>query len=123
MLWRRQHPAPGSYEEFLQSRKVGPRSTYEDGYDYISHHPEDTGDNGSLYRMHMIRQRAAIDLQHSAVDGAYFTEQQIDAYLIANHGEEGGEEECTLAKQQKYEAGPRIKREGWDIPRRIPYLT
>ncbi len=73
--------------------------------------------------MHMIRQRAAIDLQHSAVDGAYFTEQQIDAYLIANHGEEGGEEECTLAKQQKYEAGPRIKREGWDIPRRIPYLT
>ena len=45
MLWRKQHPAPGSYEEFLQRNLVGPGKNYadEDGYDYISH-PEDTWD-------------------------------------------------------------------------------
>jgi hypothetical protein len=67
MLWRKQHPAPGSYKEFLQRNLVGPRKNYEDedGYDYISH-TEDTWDKRSLYRMHTIRQQAAIDLQHSA---------------------------------------------------------
>ena len=47
MLWRKQHPAPGSYEEFLQRNLVGPEKNYEDedGYDYISH-PEDTWDKG-----------------------------------------------------------------------------
>ena len=81
-LWRRQHPAPGSYEELLQRNLVGPGKNYEDedGYDYISH-PEDTKDNGSLYRMHMLRQQAAIELQHSTEDGAYITEEQIDKYL------------------------------------------
>ena len=60
MLWRRQHPTPESYEEFLQTKRwIGPGTKYEDGYDYIAHQ-EDTEDNGSLYRMHMIRQRAAI---------------------------------------------------------------
>jgi hypothetical protein len=53
--------------------------------------------------MHMIRQRAAIDLQHSAEDDAYITEQ-IDKYLIANHEPEEGEEERTLAIRQKMEA-------------------
>jgi hypothetical protein len=48
--------------------------------------------------MHMIRQQTAIDLQHSAEDGAYITEQQIDAYLIANREEEG-KKERTLAAQ------------------------
>ena len=103
MLWQRQHPAPGFYEEFLQKNWVGPGSTYEDGYDYISH-PEDTQDNGSLYRMHMTRQQAAIDLQHSTEDGAYITKEQIDKYLIANHEDKEGEMERTLAAQQKYEA-------------------
>ena len=68
MLWRKQHPALGSYEEFLQSNLVGPRKNYEDedGYDYISH-SEDTWDKGSLYRMHTIRQQAAIDLSAGIV--------------------------------------------------------
>ena len=56
-------------------RYVGPGHKYEDGYDYILH-PEDTDDKGKLYRMmHIIRPQAAIDLQHSAEDGAYITEQ------------------------------------------------
>ena len=33
MLWRRQHPAPGSYEKFLASSRVGPGDKYENGYD------------------------------------------------------------------------------------------
>jgi hypothetical protein len=105
MLWRKQHPAPGSYEEFLQRNFVGPGKKYEDqdGYDYISH-PEDTRDKGSLYRMHMIRIQAAIDLRQSAGEGEYITEQQIDNYLIANHEPEEGEEERVLAAQQKYDA-------------------
>jgi hypothetical protein len=75
MLWRRQHPAPGSYEEFLQRNLVGPGKNYEDegGYDYISH-PEDTWNKGSLYRMHMLRLQAALDLTHGAEDGAYTME-------------------------------------------------
>ena len=59
MLWRRQHPTPGSYEEFLQAKRwtgIGPK--YEDGYDYIAHQ-EDTEDRGSLYRMHILRFRLA----------------------------------------------------------------
>ena len=33
MLWQRQHPTAGSYEEFLQiCRYVGPGLKYEDGY-------------------------------------------------------------------------------------------
>ena len=48
MLWRRQHPTPGSYEEILEIRcYVGPGPKYEDGYDYISH-PEDTNDKGKI---------------------------------------------------------------------------
>jgi hypothetical protein len=55
MLWRRQHPTPGSYEEFLQAKRwIGTGLKYEDGCDYIAHQ-EDTEDGGSLYRMHMIR--------------------------------------------------------------------
>jgi hypothetical protein len=41
--------------------------------------------------MHIIRRQATIDLQHSAEDGAYITEQQIDNFLIANHEDEEGE--------------------------------
>ena len=105
MLWRKQHPAPGSYEEFLQRKLVGPGKNYEDenGYDYISH-PEDTWDKLSLYRMHMTRTQAAIDLRRRAGEGAYITEQQIDNYLIANHEPEEGEDERILAAQQKYDA-------------------
>ena len=100
MLWRRRNPTAGSCEEFLQiCRYVGPGLKYEDGYDYISH-LEDTWDKGSLYRMHTIRQQAAIELQHSAEDDAYITEQQIDKYLIANHEPEEGEEERVLAARQ-----------------------
>jgi hypothetical protein len=46
MLWRRQHPTPGSYEEFLQAKRwIGTGPKYEDGYDYIAHQ-EDTEDGG-----------------------------------------------------------------------------
>ena len=39
-LHRRQHPAPGSCEEFLQN-KAGNGKNYEDGcYDYISASPD-----------------------------------------------------------------------------------
>jgi hypothetical protein len=98
MLWRKQYPAPGSYEEFLQRNLVGTGKNYEDqdGYDYISH-PEDTRDKGSLYRMHINRIQAAIDLRQSAGGGEYITEQQIDNYLIANHEPEEDEEERVLA--------------------------
>ena len=61
--------------------------------------------------MHMIRQQAAIDLQHSTEDGAYITEQQIDDYLIANHEDEEGETERTLAAQHKYDATLKMVRE------------
>jgi hypothetical protein len=99
MLWRRQHPTPGSYEEFLQSSEFGPGEKYEGGYDYIAH-PEDTWDQGELYRMHMIRLQAAIDLQLSTEVGAYIMQQEIDNYLIANHEPEEGEEEATLTTRQ-----------------------
>ena len=114
MLWRRQHPAPGSYEEFLQKDLVGPGKNYEDedGYDYIAH-PEDTDDKGSLYLMHMIRQTAAIELQHSIEDGAYITKQQIDNYLIANHEPEEGEEELVLAAREQYRATQKWVRESY----------
>jgi hypothetical protein len=61
--------------------------------------------------MHMIIQQAAIDLQHSTEDGAYITEQEIDNYLIANHKDEEGEMERTLAAQQKYDATVKMIRE------------
>ena len=109
-LWRRQHPAPESYEEFLQNRD-GLGRNYEDGfYDYV-HVPTDTWDKGSLFRMHMIRQQAAIDLKHNTEDGAYITEQQIDYYLIANHEDDKDKMERTLAAQQKYEATLKMVRE------------
>jgi hypothetical protein len=41
MLWRKQHPTPGSYEEYLQGSEFGPGEKYAGGYDYIAH-PEDT---------------------------------------------------------------------------------
>jgi hypothetical protein len=112
MLWRKQHPAPGSYEEFLQRNLVGPGKNYEDedGYDYISH-PEDRWDKGSLYRMHIIRLQAAIDLTHGTEDGPYTMEQQIDNFLIANHEVEEGETERTLAAQQKHDATLKMVRE------------
>jgi hypothetical protein len=114
MLWRRQHPTPGSYEEFLKRNLVvGPGKNYEDedGYDYISH-PEDTWDKGSLYRMHMIRLQAAIDLIHGTEDGAYtIMEQHIDNFLITNHEVEEGETQRTLAAQQKYDATLKMVRE------------
>jgi hypothetical protein len=112
MLWRKQHPAPGPYEEFLQRNLVGPGKNYEDedSYDYISH-PEDMWDKGSLYRMHMIRLQAAIDLTHGAEDGAYTMERHIDNYLIANRQGEEGETERTLAAQQKYDATLKTVRE------------
>ena len=59
----------------------------------------------------MVRQQAAIGLQHNTEDGAYITEQQIDNYLIANHEDEEGEMERTLAAQQKYEAMLKMVRE------------
>ena len=107
-LWRRQHPAPGSYEEFLQRNTVGPGGNYEDGcYDYISH----PWDNGALYRMHMLRLQAALDLAHGTEDGAYTMEQHIDNFLIANHEVEEGETERSLAAQQKYNATLKMVRE------------
>jgi hypothetical protein len=57
--------------------------------------------------MHMIRQRAAIDLQHSAESDAYITGQQIDNFLITNHDPEEGEEERTEAMRQRWK--PREK--------------
>ena len=57
-------------------------------------------------------QQAAIDLQHNTEDGgAYITEQQIDNYWIANHEDEEGGMERTLATQQKYEATLQMVRE------------
>ena len=61
--------------------------------------------------MHMIRQQAAIDLQHNTEDGAYITEQQIDNYVIANHEAEEGEMQRTLSVQQKYDATLQTARE------------
>jgi hypothetical protein len=113
MRWRRQHPTPGSYEEFLEIRRyVGPGPKYEDGYNCISN-PEDTNDKGKLYRMHIIRRQAAMDLRHSAEDVAYITEQHIDNFLIANHEDEEGEEERTLAERQKMDATAEMIRESY----------
>ena len=115
MLWRRQHPTPGSYEESLKIKRwIGPGIKHADGYDYIAHQ-EDTEDGGSLYRMHMIRQQAAIDLQNSAEDDnhAYITEQHIDDYLIANYEPKKGEEARTEAQRQKWEATRKMVRESY----------
>ena len=91
MLWRRQHPTPGSYKEFVQAKRwFGEGPKYEDGNHYIAHQ-EDTEDGGSLYRMHMIRQEAAFEMQTSVGDNGYITELDIDRYLIANHEPEEGE--------------------------------
>ena len=54
--------------------------------------------------MHIIRQQAAFDLQISAGEHGYITEQDIDNYLIANHEPEEGEEDATEAMRQKVEA-------------------
>ena len=113
MLWRRQHPTPGSYEEFLQIKRwIGPGTKYEDGYDYIAHQ-EDTEDEGSLYCMHMTRQQAAFDLQTSVGEHGYITELDIDRYLIANHEPEEGEEERTEIRRQKHEALQKRVRESY----------
>ena len=102
-LWRRQHPAPGSYEEVLQN-KAGNGRNYEDGcFDYISA-PGDTWDKGSLYRMYMIRQQAAIDLTHKPEEGIFIKEQDIDDWLIANHEDDEATLSSIIADQQKYEA-------------------
>ncbi len=100
MLWRRQHPTPGSFEEFIQAKRwIGTGPKYEDGYDYIAHQ-EDTEDRGSLYRMHILRQQAAFDLQTSVGEHGYITEQDIDSY----HEPDKGEEERTHAARQKAQA-------------------
>ena len=59
----------------------------------------------------MLRQQAAIDLQHSTEDGAYITKEQIDKYLIANHEVEEGEMKRTLEAQQRYDATLKMVRE------------
>ena len=124
MLWRRQHPIPGSYEEFLQANKrwieTGPK--YQDGYDNIAHQ-ENTEDRGSLYRMHIIRQQAAFDLQTSAGEHGYITEQDIDSYLIANHEPDEGEEERTLAARHKAQATMDMIRASLSVQRRISLRT
>jgi hypothetical protein len=113
MLWRRQYPAPGSYEEFLQVKRwIGPNPKYEDGYHYIAHQ-EDTEDGGSLYRMHMIRQEAVFELQTSIGDNEYITELDIDRYLIANHEPDKGEEERTESQRQKWEATGKMSRKSY----------
>ena len=97
-LWRMQHPARGSYEEFLQHR-AGHGRNYEYGwFDYVSV-PRDTWDKGSLYRMYMIRQQAAIDLAHKSEEGIFIKEQDIDDWLIANHEDGEGEIERIIAKK------------------------
>ena len=89
MLWRKQHPSPGSYEEFLQIKRwIGPGIKYEDGYDYIAHQ-EDTEDDGALFRMHMIREKAAFDLQISAGEHGYITEQVSDCQPRARRRRRG----------------------------------
>ncbi len=103
MLWRRQHPTPDSYEEFLQSSEFGPGEKYAGGYGYTAH-PEDTWDQGELYKMHLIRLQAAINLQPLMDHGAYIMEQDINNYLIAHHKPEEEEEEATLTAQQKRDA-------------------
>ncbi len=121
MLWRRQHPTPGSYEEFLQAKRwIGTGPKYEDGYDYIAHQ-EDTEDGGSLYRMHMTRQQAALDLQTSVGEHGYITELDIDRYLIANYEPMPGEEERTNAARQTAQATMDMirasyRKDGW-LPR------
>jgi len=113
MLWRRQHPTPGSYEEFLQAKRwIGTGPKYEDGYDYIVHQ-EDTEDGGSLYRMHMTRQQAALDLQTSVGELGYITEMDIDRYLIANHEPMPGEEEHTNVAREKARATMDMIRESY----------
>ena len=99
MLWRRQHPTPDSYEEFLQNREFGPRERYSGVYGYTAH-PEDTWDKGELYKMHFIRLQAAINLQPLMDQGAYIMEQDIDNYLIAIHEPEEGAAEATLTAKQ-----------------------
>ena len=47
----------------------------------------------------------------SKLISTYITDQQIDKYLIANHEDEEGEMERTLAAQQKYEATLKMVRE------------
>ena len=77
---------------FLQTR-AGNGKNYEDGgYDYVSA-PMDTWDSGSLCRMHMIRQQAAIDLTYKPEEGIFIKEQDIDDWLIANHEDD----EATLS--------------------------
>ena len=63
--------------------------------------------------MHLIRLQAAMDLRHSAEDVAYITEQHIDNFLIANHEDEEGEKERTLAARQKMDATTKMIRESY----------
>ena len=105
-LHRRQHPAPGSYERFLEIR-AGTKNYQDGGYDYIAA-PEDTWDKGSLYRMHMIRRQAAIDMPRKPDAPLWITEQDIDDYLIQNHLNDhqkmSEEETATLSRKQKSES-------------------
>ena len=64
--------------------KAGHGGNYKDGgYDYIDA-PKDTWDRGSIYRLHMIRKQAAIDINHKPEKGMFINEQDIDDWLIAN---------------------------------------
>ncbi len=81
-LHRRQHPAPGSYEEFRQNKAAGNGKNYEDRrYDYISA-PQDTWDRGSIYRMYTIRQQAAIDMTQRPEEGIFINEKDVDDWLL-----------------------------------------
>ena len=68
---------------------------------------------GSLYRMHMIRQEAAFELQTSVGEHGYITELDIDRYLIANYEPKRGEEARTEAQRQKWEATRKMARESY----------
>jgi hypothetical protein len=74
-LARRRECNPGTYERHLRDndRGVKPRA---DGRN------PDIWDDGALYRSHMIRQQAAMDLEESSNDRIFVNEQDIDNHLI-----------------------------------------
>ena len=86
-LARRQACVPGTYEAHLQDngRGVQPRA---DGRD------PDIWDDGALYRSHMTRKQAAMDLERTAGtdghDSIFVNDQDIDNYLIwCDHKDNG----------------------------------
>ena len=66
--------APGSYEAYLHDKNR---------IDAFNPHTSDTWDNGKLWRMHMTRKQAALEMTTSTLDnGIYVNEQDIDDRLI-----------------------------------------